>query len=266
MLLQGGRHIRVMILNRTQDIEGVRAAGQATARALEFIAPHIQPGISTDHINDLCHNFITQQLSAIPASLGYKGFSKSICTSINNVVCHGIPDAKRRLRSGDIINVDIALILNGYYGDGSCTFLVGKVNPFTRRLVAVCQKCLYEGIKAAQPGNYLGDIGAAIQSYAEAEGFSIVREYCGHGTGKKYHTEPTVLHYGVKGSGELLRSGMCFTIEPMLNAGQPETRVLGDNWTVVTQDGSLSAQWEHTILLGDEHCEILTQRSGESIF
>ena len=254
-----------MILNRTRDIEGVRAAGRATARALEFIATHVQPGISTARLNDICHDFITRRLGAVPASLGYRGFSKSICTSINNVVCHGIPHPKRRLSSGDIVNVDIALILDGYYGDSSCTFLVGKVTSFAQRLVDVCRRGLYAGIRAARPGNHLGDIGASIQSYVEGEGFSVVRNYCGHGTGKAYHTDPAVLHYGIRGTGERLRPGMCFTIEPMINAGQPETRILGDRWTVVTRDGSLSAQWEHTLLLGEEHCEVLTLRDGESI-
>lgn len=244
----------------------MRVAGEATARVLEFIAKHIQPGISTERLNDLCHHFITEKLNAIPASLGYKGFSKSICTSINNVVCHGIPTEGKLLRSGDIVNVDAALVLDGYYGDSSCTFLVGKVNSFARRLVAVCQQCLYHGIKEALPGNRLGDIGAAIQAKAEEEGFSVVQEYCGHGIGKKYHTNPSVLHYGKRGTGQAIHPGMCFTIEPMICAGQPETRVLEDGWTVVTQDGSLSAQWEHTVLVNEDGCEVLTQRGDEQIF
>jgi len=265
MLLLADPYIKLMVLNLKRDIEGLRAAGKATAQVLEFIASHIRPGVSTAQLNDLCHDFITNKLNAIPASLGYQGFSKSICTSINNVVCHGIPAENKLLRSGDIINVDVAVILDGYYGDSSCTFLVGKVNSFARRLVAVCRQCLYHGIREALPGKRLGDIGAAIQAQAEEEGFSVVKEYCGHGTGKKYHTSPSVLHYGVKGTGPVIRPGMCFTIEPMINAGRAKTRVLEDGWTVVTQDGSLSAQWEHTILVQEDGCEVLTQRTSEQI-
>lgn len=254
-----------MILSTREDIAGVRAAGRGTAQTLEYIGTQIQPGISTGQLNDLCHSFIVNKLGGIPASLDYRGFSKSICTSINNVVCHGIPAKKKILNSGDIINMDVAVILNGYYGDSSCTFLVGNVHSFARRLVKVSQECLYLGLAAAVPGNQMGDIGAAIQSHAEEAGFSVVREYCGHGIGKEYHTDPSILHYGIKGTGRLLRPGMCFTIEPMINAGKPATRVLGDGWTVVTQDNSLSAQWEHTVLLNEEGCEILTQRSDERI-
>ena len=254
-----------MILSSARDLEGVRMACRATARALEYISAYVEPGIKTDKLNDLCHEFITNELRAIPASLNYKGFPKSVCISVNNVVCHGIPHEKKLLCAGDIVNIDVAVILNGYYGDSSCTFLVGNVSAFAKRLVKVTQECLYLGMAQAMPGNRLGDIGAAIQTHAEKEGFSVVKDYCGHGVGKEYHARPSVLHYGKAGTGEILQLGMCFTVEPMINAGAAGTRILSDGWTVVTEDNSLSAQWEHTVLLTEEGCEILTRRHGEEI-
>ena len=256
-----------MRLIRSQvDLAGMRAAAQATRQTLDYIAPHVRAGVTTEQLNDLCHAYITKTLHARPASLGYRGFPKSICTSVNNVVCHGIPDSKKRLASGDIINIDVALVKDDYYGDSSRTFGVGKVNPFARRLCEVTREAMYCGIRATRPGNRLGDIGAVIQSHVEMAGFSIVRDYCGHGLGKHFHCEPQVLHYGDPGKGMVLKEGMCFTIEPMVNAGRPETHILADGWTVVTDDNKLSAQWEHTVLVTGHGCEVLTQGDNEVIF
>ena len=254
------------LIKSQADIDGMRAAARATSQTLDYIRSHVRAGVTTERLNVLCYKHITQELDARPASLGYRGFPKSICTSVNNVVCHGIPNPKKKLTSGDIINIDVALIKDGYYGDSSRTFGVGRVNQFARRLCEVTRAAMYCGIRAVQPGNRLGDIGAAIQSCAEAAGFSIVPDYCGHGLGKHFHCEPQVLHYGNPGEGMILKEGMCFTIEPMVNAGQPETHILADGWTVVTDDGKLSAQWEHTVLVSKEGCEVLTQGEAEVIF
>lgn len=255
------------LIKTSNDIQGMQKAATITVGTLDFISSYIRPGISTEEINILCHNHIVDSENAKPAALGHKGFPKSICTSVNNVVCHGIPSPNKLLKSGDIINVDVAVIKDGYYGDSSRMFYVGKVNPFAKRLVETTLQALYEGIKQVKVSNSLGDIGAAIQIYAEKEGFSIVREYCGHGIGKSFHMEPQILHYGVWGSGTKIKPGMCFTIEPMINAGDSQTRTLSDGWTVVTQDNSLTAQWEHTVLVTEAGtCEVLTKSATEHIF
>ena len=249
-----------------EDIQGVKSAATAVVRTLDFITPYVRPGITTEEINDLCHKFMRREENVESASLGYKGFPKSICTSVNNVVCHGIPSSDKKLNAGDIVNIDIAVIKNGYYGDSSRMYGVGKISSFAKRLVDTTREALYEGIRQVKSGKHLGDIGEAIQKHTEDAGFSIVHEYCGHGIGKEFHCSPQVLHYGKAGKGLELSAGMCFTIEPMVNAGVPETRSLSDNWTVVTKDGKLSAQWEHTVLINVQgECEVLTLTEGEVI-
>lgn len=259
------------------QIEKMRTAGKMAAQVLQMIAPHVQKGVTTDQLNQICHDYIVDVQKAYPAPLNYHGFPKSVCTSVNHVVCHGIPNDKT-LKDGDIINIDVTvrydedskdkLHLNGYHGDTSAMFLVGPSSLKTRlaeRLIKTTQECLYIGIEMVKPGVRLGDIGHAIHSHASAEGFTIVREYCGHGIGQEFHEEPQVLHYGKPGTGEVLEAGMCLTIEPMVNAGKKDTKVLKDDWTVVTRDRSLSAQWEHTLLVTEDGCEILTLRDDESI-
>ena len=253
-------------LSTPEDIEGMRRAAQIVVRTLDYISAYVHPGISTGKLNDLCHAYITKEEGAESASLGYKGYPKSICTSINSVVCHGIPNNQTKLRAGDIVNIDVAIKKDGYFGDSSRMFCVGKVNPFAKRLVEVTRLALYRAIKQVKAGNHLGDIGHAIQSYVEAENFSVVTEYCGHGIGKKFHSDPQVLHYGEAGQGAKLSEGMCFTIEPMINGGVPATKVLGDEWTVVTADGKPSAQWEHTVFINSAgECEVLTLAEEETI-
>lgn len=245
------------------EIVKMRAAGRTAAEVLEYIEPYIVPGVSTGELDRLCHEYITQVKQAIPAPLNYKGFPKSICTSVNHVVCHGIPSEKKILKSGDIINVDITVIVDGYHGDTSKMFLVGKVAPHAERLVKVTQECLYKGIELVKPGTRLGDIGHVIQQYAESNYYSVVRDYCGHGIGKVFHEDPQVLHYGSPGTGMELVEGMTFTIEPMINAGKSGTKLKGDGWTVETRDGRLSAQWEHTLAVTATGVEVLTARSEE---
>ena len=239
------------------DLAQMRIAGALTRQVLDMIGPHIQPGVTTVELDEICHSFIVDSLDAIPAPLNYRGFPKSICTSVNHVVCHGIPGGKR-LKNGDIINVDITVIKDGFHGDASRMFAVGQASVLGRRLIKTTQECLDKGIATVRPGSHLGDIGAAIQQHAHAAGFSVVREYCGHGIGRGFHEDPQVLHYGTVGQGLEIRPGMTFTIEPMINAGRPETRLLSDGWTVVTKDHSLSAQWEHTLAVTDSGVEILT--------
>ncbi len=241
----------------------MRIAGRLAAEVLEMIAPHVRAGVTTDELDRICHDYIVDEQKAIPAPLNYHGFPRSICTSVNHQVCHGIPGGKK-LKNGDIVNLDITVIKDGYHGDTSMMFCVGKPGVMAERLVRVARECLFKGIELVRPGTRLGDIGHAIQSHAEAEGFSVVREYCGHGIGRDFHEDPQVLHYGTPGTGIELRPGMTFTIEPMINAGKYEIRVLPDKWTVVTKDHSLSAQWEHTLLVTDDGCEILTLRRDES--
>jgi methionyl aminopeptidase len=246
------------------EIEKMRVAGRLAAEVLEMIEPHVRPGVTTEELDRLCHDYIVNEQQAIPAPLNYKGFPKSICTSINHVVCHGIPNDKP-LKEGDIVNLDITVIKDGYFGDTSKMFLVGKVPEWAVRLCQVTQECLYKGISVVRPGARLGDVGEIIQKHAEKNGYSVVREYCGHGIGNVFHEEPQVLHYGRAGTGLELKAGMTFTIEPMINQGRYETRLLGDGWTAITKDRKLSAQYEHTLLVTDSGCEILTLRSDDTI-
>jgi methionyl aminopeptidase len=252
-----------IILKTAEDIEKMRIAGRLAAEVLEMIGPHVKAGVTTDELDRLCHDYIVNQQKAIPAPLNYRGFPKSICTSINHVVCHGIPGPKK-LKDGDIVNLDITVLKDGYHGDTSQMFCVGKPSILAHRLIAVTQECLYLGIEQVKPGNTLGDIGAVIQEYAEKNHFSVVREYCGHGIGKGFHEPPNVLHYGKRHQGLVLQAGMIFTIEPMINAGGYPVKLLPDGWTVVTKDHSLSAQYEHTILVTPTGSEILTRRRDEA--
>lgn len=242
----------------------MREAGRAAAQVLEMIAPQVVAGVSTDELDRVCHRYITQELGCIPAPLNYKGFPRSICTSVNHVVCHGIPGPKVLKRS-DIINIDITVIKDGWHGDTSQTFYIGEPTVLARRLVETTREAMVAGIRAIAPGVRLGDLGAIIQKQAESRGYSIVREYCGHGIGQVFHEEPQVLHYGKPGTGLELVPGMCFTVEPMLNAGKADVKLLPDGWTVVTKDHSLSAQWEHTVLVTETGYEVLTLRSGETV-
>lgn len=245
-----------------EEIEKMRVAGRLAAEVLEMIQSHVCAGMTTDDLNQICHDYIVNTQQAIPAPLNYHGFPKSICTSVNHQVCHGIPST-RKLKDGDIVNVDITVLKDGYHGDTSKMFLVGKPSILAERLTNITLECLYLGIEQVKPGAHFGDIGAVIQQHAEKNRFSVVREYCGHGIGRIFHEPPNVLHYGTAGSGEMLKSGMIFTIEPMINAGKRFVKLLPDGWTVVTKDHSLSAQWEHTILVTDTGYEILTLRSEE---
>lgn len=246
-----------------EEIEKMRVAGRLAAEVLEMIGTYVRPGITTDELNQICHDYIVNVQNAIPAPLNYNGFPKSICTSVNHQVCHGIP-GPRVLKDGDIVNVDITVLKDEYHGDTSKMFFIGKPSILAERLVKTTLECMYLGIQQVKPGNHFGDIGAAIQQHAEKSRFSVVREYCGHGIGKIFHEPPNVLHYGQAGSGEELRPGMIFTIEPMINAGKRFVKLLPDAWTVVTKDHSLSAQWEHTVLVTDTGYEVLTKRSDES--
>src|SRR5450432_2636587 len=239
----------------------MRAAGRLAASVLDMIEPFVQPGATTDELDKRCHDFIVDELKSIPANLNYRGFPKSICTSVNHVVCHGIPGEKK-LKGGDIVNIDVTVIKDGFHGDTSRMFHVGAPTIQAKRLVEVTYEAMWRGIRAIQPGAHLGDIGATIQRFAEGHGFSIVREFCGHGIGRQFHEEPQVLHYGRAGTGLKLIPGMIFTIEPMINAGRPGIRCLADGWTIVTADHSLSAQWEHTVLVTPEGFEVLTLSAG----
>lgn len=252
------------IIKTPEEIEKMRIAGRLAAEVLDMIGPHIKEGVSTDELDKLCHDYIVNVQKAIPAPLNYMGYPKSICTSVNHQVCHGIPGPKK-LKNGDIINVDITVLKDGYHGDTSKMFMVGKCSVLAERLIKITQECLYIGIEHIKPGACLGDIGAAIQNYAEKQHFTVVREYCGHGIGKKFHEPPNVLHYGRAGTGIAIQSGMIFTIEPMINAGKRDVKLLPDGWTVVTKDHSLSAQWEHTILVTESGSEVLTKRTEERI-
>ncbi len=244
-------------LHAAADFEGMRRAGQLAASTLDFIAPYVQPGLPTEELDRLCHEFIIKH-GAVPAPLNYKGYPKSICTSVNHVVCHGIPGPKK-LADGDILNIDVTVILDGWYGDTSRTYPVGEnVSIKARRLISVTYDAMMAGIAAVKPGATLGDIGHAIQTVAEGERFSVVRDFCGHGIGKTFHGPPSVLHYGERRTGSVLQPGMFFTIEPMINAGSWETKVLNDGWTAVTRDRSLSAQFEHTIGVTETGYEIFT--------
>ena len=241
-----------------KDIENMKIAGKKAAAVLEMLEEHVAPGVTTKELDDIAFKFITQELKSIPANIGYNGYEKTLCTSINNVICHGIPDAQKKLKDGDIVNIDVTVLHDGWHGDTSRMFLVGKVAPHAKRLVDITRDCMYAGIEQVKPGAKLGNIGHAIQIMAEKNYYSVVRDYCGHGIGKVYHEEPQVMHYGEKDTGIELKEGMCFTIEPMINLGTHHAKVLEDGWTVVTKDGKLSAQWEHTVAVTDSGYEILT--------
>jgi len=246
------------------EIEKMRIAGRLAAEALEMIEQHVKPGISTGELDRICHDYIVETQQAVPAPLNYKGFPKSICTSVNHVVCHGIPSDSKILKQGDIVNIDITVIKDGYHGDTSKMYFVGNRQKHAERLVQITQECMYKGIDVVKPGARLGDIGHVIQQHAEAHHYSVVREYCGHGIGKVFHEDPQILHYGRPGTGMELKAGMCFTIEPMINAGKRQVKLLTrDGWTVETVDKRLSAQWEHTILVTDDGYEVLTRRREE---
>lgn len=251
-----------VIIKTPEEIERMRVAGRLAAEVLEMIAPHVQPGISTLELDRICHDYIVEQQDAIPAPLNYRGFPRSICTSINQQVCHGIPNDKP-LKNGDIVNIDITVIKDGFHGDTSQMFLIGDVAPHAKRLCSLTREAMWLGIKTVKPGATLGDIGWAIQTFVEANHCTVVREYCGHGIGRAFHEDPQVVHYGKKGDGMRLEPGMIFTIEPMVNLGKRHIKLLKDGWTVVTKDGRPSAQWEHTVLVTEDGYEVLTLRQGE---
>ena len=246
-----------------EEIEQMRVAGRLAAEVLQMIAPHVKPGVTTEALDKICHDYIVDVQQAIPANVGYKGFPKTVCTSVNNVICHGIPSDAKVLKDGDIVNIDVTVIKDGWHGDTSRMYIVGTPSVMAKRLVDVTREAMFRGIRMVKPGVTLGDIGAAIQAYAESERFSVVREYCGHGIGRVYHEDPQVRHYGRAGEGLVLKQGMTFTIEPMINEGQRHTKLLPDGWTVVTKDRKLSAQWEHTIAVTEDGVEILTRLPGD---
>lgn len=242
----------------------MRVAGRLASEVLDMIGDYVQPGVTTDELNQRCHEYITEVQDAIPAPLNYRGFPKSICTSVNHVVCHGIPGEKR-LKKGDAVNIDITVIKDGFHGDTSRMFFAGKPSVIGKRLAATAREAMLIGIDKVKPGTTLGDIGHAIQTFVEKKRYSVVREYCGHGIGRVFHEDPQILHYGEAGTGMALEEGMTFTIEPMVNAGRPQVKLLPDGWTVVTKDHSLSAQWEHTLLCTSDGVEILTLGANENI-
>lgn len=245
-------------LKSKKDIAKMKIAGSKAANVLQMLTEYVVPGVTTGELDDIAFKYITEELKCIPANIGYSGFPKTLCTSINNVICHGIPTENKKLKNGDIVNIDVTVIYDGWHGDTSRMYLVGKVPAHARRLVDVTKDCLFAGIDEVKPGATLGDVGFAIQELAEKNHYSVVRDYCGHGIGKTYHEEPQVMHYGNRGEGLKLEEGMCFTIEPMINLGSHHSKVLGDGWTVVTKDGKLSAQWEHTVAVTSNGHEILT--------
>lgn len=248
-----------------EQIEKMRIAGRLAAEVLEMIEPYVKPGVTTGELDRICHDYMVNVQKTVPAPLNYHGFPKSICTSVNHVICHGIPADDKVLKDGDIVNIDITVIKDGFHGDTSKMFVVGKPSILADRLIRVTQECLYLGLKKVKNGARLGDIGHVIQVHAEKHNYSIVREYCGHGIGEVFHEDPQVLHYGRPGTGDVLKTGMCLTVEPMVNAGERHSKLLKDGWTVVTKDRSLSAQFEHTIVVTDTGCEILTLRSDDTI-
>ncbi len=250
-------------IKNAQEIEKMRVAGRLTSEVLDVVGEHVRPGVTTDELDRVCYEHIVNVQKAIPANVGYRGFPKTVCTSVNHVVCHGIPGEKQ-LKEGDIVNIDIAVIKDEFHGDSSRMYFVGEPSVQARRLVETTYEAMKAGIELVRPGIRLGDIGHIIQSLAESRGYTVVREYCGHGIGRVYHDEPQVLHYGEPGTGLELKPGMTFTIEPMINAGKRHVKLLGDGWTVVTKDHSLSAQWEHTVLVTPEGFEVLTARQDET--
>lgn len=247
-----------------EEIEKMRVAGRLAGDVLNMIRPYVKPGITTNELNNICHDYIVNEQQAVPAPLNYHGFPKSICTSINHQVCHGIPSDKK-LKKGDIVNIDITVIKDGFHGDTSKMFYVGEPSIKAKRVSEIAHSCMVKGIEMVKPGATLGDIGHVIQQHAESNNCSIVREYCGHGIGREFHEDPQILHYGKPGTGITLEAGMIFTIEPMVNIGKRQVKLLSDNWTVVTKDHSLSAQWEHTILVTENGYEVLTQCPGDDI-
>ena len=260
------------LIKTPDEIEKMRVAGRLAAEVLDMIKPHIVPGVTTLELDTICHNYIVNQQDAIPACLGYgaapgrPAFQHVICTSVNHVVCHGIPSASKVLKKGDILNIDVTVIKDGYHGDTNMMYVIGgETSILAQRLCSVAQEAMYRGIKTVKPGSTIGDIGHAIQQYVESERFGVVREYCGHGIGTVFHDEPQVLHYGQANSGMVLEEGMTFTIEPMVNGGDWKTKLLGDKWTVVTKDHSLSAQYEHTLLVTKTGVEVLTARPEEDL-
>jgi len=253
-------------LKTADDIAGMRIAGRLASEVLDMLTPHVKPGVTTEHLDNLAHDHIVNVQGGIPAPLnyappGYTPYPKSVCTSVNHQVCHGIPN-ERALKAGDIVNIDVTVIKDGWHGDTSRMFIVGEGSIAARRLCALTYEAMWKGIARVRPGARLGDIGYAVQSFAESQGFSVVREFCGHGIGRKFHEEPQVLHYGRPGTLEELVPGMVFTVEPMINAGRREIRELGDGWTIVTRDRSLSAQWEHTVVVTETGYEVLTLSAG----
>ena len=254
-----------MLVKTPDEIDKMRTAGRLAAAVLEMITPYVVPGVSTGALEERCRSYIEHDLQAIPSTLNHHGFPGCICTSINHVVCHGIPSPDKYLKEGDILNIDVTVKKDGYIGDTSKMYLVGVISPYAKKLVDVTQACLYKAIALIRPGTHLGDLGHVIQQHAESHGYSVVREYCGHGIGQEMWEEPQVLHYGKQGTGMTLQPGMIFTIEPMLNLGKKEVRQLADGWTMVTKDHKLSAQWEHTLLVTEQGCEILTLRQEEKM-
>jgi len=246
------------LIKTPEGLAMARAAGALAADVLRMIGEHVKPGVTTEDLDRICHDYIVDVLRVTPANIGYHGYTKTVCTSVNHVVCHGVPSATKTLRKGDIVNIDVAIIKDGWFGDTSRMYYVGEPSTLARRLVDTTYEAMLAGIRQVRPGATLGDVGHAIASVARREGFSVVREYCGHGIGQIYHDEPQVMHFGRRGEGMRLEAGMVFTIEPMINAGKPETRELSDGWTVVTRDHSLSAQWEHMVAVTDQGFEVLT--------
>ena len=262
MSIKNIKKMKISIKSK-QDIEQMRIAGQLAADVLTMITEYVKPGISTEELDDICFDYITNHQKAIPANIGYKGYEKTLCTSVNQVICHGIPTKNKILKSGDILNIDVTVIKDGWHGDTSKMFLVGKCKAHDERLVRVTQECLYKAIEIVKPGAYLGDIGYVIQKHAEKNYYSVVEDYCGHGIGKIYHEEPQILHYGMPKTGIKITEGMCFTIEPMINQGSKYCKTLSDGWTVETRDGRNSAQWEHTLAVTRNGVEVLTKRTEE---
>jgi methionyl aminopeptidase len=255
-MMDGGAESRRIVLHKLEDFAPMRLAGHLAAETLDMIGEHVVPGVTTEELNQICHDFILAH-NAIPAPLNYRGFPKSICTSINHVVCHGIPGEKKLL-DGDVVNIDVTVILDGWYGDSSRMYVAGTANTRAKRLIEVTYESMMRGIAQVKPGNTFGDIGCAIQSFVEAQRFSVVRDFCGHGIGRTFHAPPNVLHYGRRGEGAVLKPGMFFTIEPMVNVGRPEVKILDDGWTAVTRDRSLSAQYEHMVGVTETGVEIFT--------
>ena len=254
--MDGGTDARRITIHSPEDFAGMRVAGRLAAETLDMIAPHVRPGVTTAALDTLCHDFIRAH-GAVPAPLNYRGFPKSICTSINHVVCHGIP-GDRRLVEGDVLNIDVTVVLGGWHGDSSRMYAAGRPSTKAHKLIDVTYEALMRGVAAVRPGATLGDLGHAIQAYVEANRFSVVRDFCGHGIGRRFHEAPNILHFGRPGEGPALRPGMFFTIEPMVNAGRPEVKVLDDGWTAVTRDRSLSAQFEHMVGVTEDGCEVFT--------